>query len=57
MGGGRRYDRQPKLNMKKVAGVVLGIAVIIMFIVTLIKLLNDSNNLQVSNKDLSLIHI
>ena len=51
MGGGRRYDRQPKLNMKKVAGVVLGIAVIIMFIVTLIKLLNDSNNIQVSNKD------
>ena len=53
MGSGRRYDRsrQQKLNMRKVAGVVLGIAVIIMFIITLIKLLNDSNNMQVSNED------
>lgn len=54
MGSGRRYDRnrQPKLNMKKVAGVVLGIAVVIMFIVTLVKLLSDSNNIkQVSNEN------
>lgn len=42
--GGKRYDTEPKLNMKKVLGVIVGIAVIIMFVVTLTKLLKDSAN-------------
>ena len=51
MGSGKRYDNEPKLNMKKVAGVILGIAVVIMFIITLVKLLNDSHHMsQVSNE-------
>ncbi|MBQ9297602.1 MAG: WG repeat-containing protein [Clostridia bacterium] len=39
--GGKRYDEEPKLNKKKVFSVILGIIVIIMFILTLHKLLQD----------------
>ncbi len=39
--GGKRYEEEPKLNIKKVVGVIVGIAVIIMFIITLTKLLKD----------------
>ena len=30
---GRRYDKEPKLNMKKVIAVILAIIVIIMFVI------------------------
>lgn len=42
--GGKRYSKEPKLNIKKVIGVLVGIAVIIMFVITLTKLLKDSEN-------------
>lgn len=37
---GRRYDNEPKLNVKKVFAVILVIAVIIMFVITIRRLLN-----------------
>ncbi len=40
---GRRYDDEPKLNVKKVIAVIVAIIVIIMFIIAINKLL-DSNN-------------
>ena len=40
MSKGRRYDSEGKLNMKKVAAVIIAIAVVIMFVVGLKKLLN-----------------
>ena len=43
--GGKRFDEEPKLNKKKVFSVVLGIVVIIMFGLTLSKLLQDGTNL------------
>ena len=56
---GRRYDNEPKLNIKKVIAVAVAIIVIIMFVVALKNLLNSdlpSNNLVsttyfVINKD------
>ena len=42
--GGKRYNKEPKLNIKKVVGVIVGIAVLIMFSITLTKLLKDSEN-------------
>ena len=49
---GRRYDAEPKLNYKKVFGVIIGIAVVIMIIVTVINLARNSEgrnrNVQVS---------
>lgn len=41
---GKRYNNEPKLNIKKVIGVLVGIAVVIMFIITITKLLQDSKN-------------
>ena len=46
--GGKRYDEEPKLNMKKVFSVFLGIVVVIMFCLTLSKLLQDGT--EISNK-------
>ena len=48
MSRGRRYDKEPKLNIKKVIGVVVAFIVIIMFIMAIKNLLNSdssSNNL------------
>ena len=42
MGRGRRYDGEPKLNLKKVFAVIIAIAVIIMFIVGIKKLITPS---------------
>lgn len=44
---GKRYDNEPKLNIKKVIAVIVAIIVIIMFIVAINKLLdsNDTNEL------------
>ncbi len=39
MGSGRRYEKEPKLNMKKVIGVIVAIIVIIMCIVSIKMLL------------------
>ena len=44
MSRGRRYDNEPKLNMKKVFGLVICIAVIIMIIVSIKNILNGDNN-------------
>ena len=30
---GRRYDKEPKLNIKKVIAVILAIVVIVMFVI------------------------
>lgn len=49
--GGKRYDENPKLNMKKVFSVCLGIIVIIMFVFTLSKLLKDGSNLSVKTNE------
>lgn len=43
MGKGRRYDDEPKLNMKKVIAVIIAIAVIIMVIVGIVKLMNPTD--------------
>lgn len=40
---GRRYDNEPKLNMKKVLGVVIAFAVIIMIIISITNIVKDSN--------------
>lgn len=40
MSRGRRYDNEGRLNMKKVAAVIIAIAVVIMFVIGLKKLLN-----------------
>ena len=48
MSRGRRYNNEPKLNIKKVIGVVVAIIVIIMFIIAIKDLLksdSSSNNL------------
>lgn len=48
MGRGRRYNNEPKLNIKKVIGVIVAVVVIIMFIISIKNLLNSdsaSNNL------------
>jgi len=39
---GRRYDNEPKLNLKKVAGVIIAIAVIIMIIISIINIVKKS---------------
>lgn len=44
--GGKRYDEEPKLNKKKVFSVILGIVVIIMFGLTLSKLLQDGDKFK-----------
>ena len=38
---GRRYDAEPKLNLKKVTAVIIAILVIIMFVIGIKELLND----------------
>ncbi len=49
MSRGRRYDNEPKLNMKKVFAVIIAFAVIIMFIFIIIDLLDGDSIL--SNKN------
>ena len=44
MSKGKRYDNEPKLNMKKVFGLLICIAVIIMIIVSIKKILHTDNN-------------
>jgi len=44
MSKGRRYDNEPKLNMKKVFGLFICIAVIIMIIVSIKNILNGNDD-------------
>lgn len=49
MGRGRRYDDEPKLNIKKVVATIVAIIVVIMFIVSIRKLLSGwSGNKEVN---------
>jgi len=50
---GRRYDNEPKLNIKKVIAVILVIAVIIMFVITIKKLLNTEEKEYTKNTAMS----
>ena len=43
MSRGKRYDTEPKLNMKKVFAVIIAIAVLIMFIFMIKKLITKGN--------------
>ena len=47
MSRGRRYNNEPKLNIKKVIGVIVAIIVIIMFVIAIKNLLNSDST---SNK-------
>lgn len=49
MSRGRRYDNEPKLNLKKVFGTIITIAVIIMIIISLNKIL-DKKVSEISNE-------
>lgn len=45
---GRRFDDEPKLNMKKVAATVIAIIVIIMVIASIVMVLNKKNKQQLT---------
>lgn len=49
--GGKRYNAEPKLNKKKVFSVILGLVVVVMFFITLSKLLQESDNLTSKSKE------
>ena len=52
MSRGRRYDSEPKLNMKKVFAVVIAIVVIIMFIFIIKGLLSkDTTSGKITTKN------
>ena len=44
MSRGRRYDSEPKLNVKKVFGVIIAFAVLIMIIISIVKILKTDEN-------------
>ena len=44
MSTGKRYDSEPKLNLKKVFGVIVAIAVVIMMIILIINIVKTSND-------------
>lgn len=46
MSRGKRYDNEPKLNMKKVIAVIIAILVLIMFVIGINKLLKDDNKVK-----------
>ena len=46
MSRGKRYDGEQKLNLKKVFAVIIAIAVIIMFVVGIGKLMDDSQQME-----------
>lgn len=43
---GKRYDEEPKLNIKKVIAVIIAILVIAMFVIGLRELLKDQDNIK-----------
>lgn len=40
---GKRYDKEPKLNMKKVVGVMVAFAVVVMIIISIVNIVKTSN--------------
>ena len=52
MGRGKRYDNEPKLNIKKVFGTIIVIAVIIMIAITINNILNREAN-KISNEKIT----
>ena len=44
MSKGRRYDNEPKLNYKKVFGVILALVVLIMMIATIVNLIRGEQD-------------
>ena len=57
MGRGRRYNNEPKLNIKKVIGVILAVVVIIMFIIAIRNLLkSESSTSNLASKSYFLIN-
>lgn len=42
MAKGRRYDKEPKLNMKKVLGVIIAFIVLIMILTSIVKILKNN---------------
>lgn len=44
MSSGKRYEKEPKLNIKKIIGVMVAIIVIIMFVVSIKTLLNKESS-------------
>ena len=47
---GRRYDKEPKLNMKKVIAVILAVIVIIMFVIIIKNIVSrDGENSRISS--------
>lgn len=44
MGSGKRYEKEPKLNIKKIIGVIVAIIVIIMIFTSIKKLLSTEEN-------------
>ena len=49
MSSGRRYDDEKKLNVKKVIGVVIAIAVILMVGISIKRLLDPKKSTQISD--------
>ena len=44
MSRGRRYNNEPKLNIKKVIAVIIAIIVIVMFVIAIKNLINSDTN-------------
>ena len=43
MSRGKRYDSEPKLNYKKVFGVIIGISVVVMMVITIVNLARNND--------------
>lgn len=50
MGRGKRYENEPKLNLKKVFGVALAFIIIILLITSIVKILKKDNTADVQQK-------
>ena len=50
MSRGKRYDSEPKLNIKKVIAVLLVIAVIVMFVIAIKKIVFSDNSARITAK-------
>ena len=49
MSRGRRYSNEPKLNIKKVIAVIMALAIIVLFIVSITKLLKSDKKIITAN--------
>ena len=50
MSSGRRYNNERKLNMKKVIGVIIALAVLVMIIISIKKLLDPKQAEQITGQ-------